>query len=286
MSWICQEYPRRILEFGQFTETTLELACPRVAQIFLENKEPLTMDVAKTPPRHVMWKMDNEDKGFLKQLEALRSQTMAEISACPHFDRVAMQQLYEHYDKLHHLVVRNKLQALEGEISALRLTGGDGTQFLFYPMEMMDKVIAYNLDESGLVFKLPELKKLIKGYYRYFNGFTGQQAADFYHTHRKRMQQALPETEEKYRAYYQYYLWEMLLTGYEDYHVLKVILLGHMYLQIYMVLDLVAWLDAEAKGEAYDISRQALVLSNLERRMRHNTGITDGILGRIRQDFL
>jgi hypothetical protein len=99
------------------------------------------------------------------------------------------------------------------------------------------------------------------------------------------MKAVLPGTPAKYTAYYVYYLLEMLLASYEDYHLLKVIQLGNMYLQIYMILDLVAWLDATAKGLPYDRLQQAMVLSNLERRMRHNTGVTDGILGRIRLDY-
>lgn len=78
----------------------------------------------------------------------------------------------------------------------------------------------------------------------------------------------------------------MLMSAYEDYHILRVIMLGNMYLQIYRVLDMVAWLMAREQGVKYDTASQAALLSNLERRMRHNLSITDGIMERIRREFL
>ena len=96
----------------------------------------------------------------------------------------------------------------------------------------------------------------------------------------------MPGTYDKYRKYYIYYLYEMLLCVYEDYHLLKTILLGNMYLELYMVMDAIAWLDCKKHKVTYDLDLQVRTLSSLERRMRHNTGVTDGILSRVRKDFL
>jgi hypothetical protein len=49
---------------------------------------------------------------------------------------------------------------------------------------------------------------------------------------------------------------------------------------------MVAWLMAREQGVKYDTASQVALLSNLERRMRHNLSITDGIMERIRRDFL
>ena len=99
-------------------------------------------------------------------------------------------------------------------------------------------------------------------------------------------QQGTYMTYDKYRKYYIYYFYEMLLCAYEDYHLLKTILLGNMYLELYMVMDAIAWLDCKKRKVTYNLELQARTLSSLERRMRHNTGVTDGILSRVRKDFL
>lgn len=287
MSRICKAYPRRILGFGAFSETTLELACPEAARLFLSQcaSTELTMVPQVAEPREILWPMDNSDPLFLDFLIKLRDLTIRQIYDCPHFDRKAMTELYVFYEGLHQLTVNNRLQSLEAQLDTLDLQGGDGSQLLFYPMEVADKVIAYNLDDHLLRRKLPRLHELLRQYYRTFDSLTESQAQDFFHENMEKMKAVLPDTPTKYTAYYVYYLLEMLLASYEDYHLLKVIQLGNMYLQIYMILDLVAWLDATAKGLPYDRLQQAMVLSNLERRMRHNTGVTDGILGRIRLDY-
>lgn len=287
MSWICQEYPRRILEFGSFTETTLELACPEAARLFLAHGSDCVMKPAETPPCHIMWRMDNEDAPFLAFLCRLRDVTLKQIEGCRHFDAVALQELYDGYKGLHELILNNQLSKANEAAAQMSITGGDGSFLLFYPMGIMDRVIAYNLDiPGGIKAPLAGCRPLLRRYYHFFNSLTEEKAARFFHDKMAQMMEALPGTAEKYRAYYRYYLYEMLLSVYEDYHLWKVILLGHMYLQLYMVFDLVSWLDCCQKKLPYDDAAQALVLSALERRMRHSVVVREGILGRIRQEFL
>ena len=40
------------------------------------------------------------------------------------------------------------------------------------------------------------------------------------------------------------------------------------------------------KNKQYDMAMQAELLAALERRMRHNTSVADGILERLRKEFL
>ena len=285
MSTICQEYPRRILTFGEFTETMLELACPRVAELFLQQEGRFSMKGQVPKPGHTMWEMENDDPAFLHFLEQCRTTLIEQITACPTFDAGVQRGVYRFLDEIHEHVLRNQMQEA-AVVQPHLLTGDESAGELFYPMELVDKVIAYNIDSVRLFRKHPQLKKLLSRYYHYFNSLTGQEAEAFYETKFREMVQELPKTREKYRAYFIYYLYEMLLAAYEDYHLLKVALLGNMYLQIYRLLDLVAWMDHREQGKDYGIAEQAYVLSNLERRMRHNMTITRGILGRLRNDFL
>lgn len=300
MSWICQEYPRRILDFGPFCETTLELACFKVASIFVAERELPTMVESTEVPEHMMWKMENEDKRFLSILEKMRKHIICQIADAKRFDATLQNNLYDYIKMQHDLLVRNKMDEVEKNLHVLQLEEkngenntnalqqdpGDEENDLFYSMEIVDKVIAYNIDDVSLWQKSLPLKKLCRQYFHYFNGLTPGQAKEFYHQTRKKMEEDLPNLQEKYRNYYVNYLYQMFFTSYEDYHLLKVILLGNMYLQIYMLFDMVAWLEAKKKKESYSQEKQAEVLSALERRMRHNLAISDGIMGRLRKDFL
>ena len=53
MPRVCREYPRRTISYEAFAEIALELACPEVARLFLEEKEPLSLfGFAKIFPRN------------------------------------------------------------------------------------------------------------------------------------------------------------------------------------------------------------------------------------------
>ena len=162
----------------------------------------------------------------------------------------------------------------------------EDTKRIFFSMELVDKVIAHLLDTPNLAINNPKLKKAIQTYYRIYNAKTAGEAERMLETTWEQMEQELPGTYEKYRKYYIYYLYEMLLCAYEDYHLLKVMLLGNMYLELYMVLDAVCFTFCKQKNKQYDMEMQAELLAALERRMRHNTSVADGILERLRKEFL
>ncbi len=285
MSAICLEYPRRILDFGVMTETTLELACPYVAELFLQQEE-FSMTAGGPAPHHKMWKVENDDAAFLALLEEVREAVIGQIKGCSCFDAAAMNECYGFFRRLHESVVRDRMDEAKDMVAALKIVGENGEKMLFYPMELTDKVIAYQIDSPRMGRKHPQLKQLLRRYYHYFNQLTQQEAEAFFNGALAEMEQELPQTKEKYRRYFIYYLYEMLLAAYEDYHLLKVALLGLMYLQIYMLIDVVAYLDCKKEKKPYTPKEQAFVLSNVERRMRHNTALTRGILERLRKDFL
>ena len=291
MPRVCREYPRRTVSFGSFAEITMELACPVVAQLFLEEKKMLSMQPLGEQEHEVLWKIGNEDEAFLEWLQQLREVLVKEAQQVMSFDAAFLQHQYVCVDALHEMLMRNKLkdakQILEKyEQDVWEEHRPEDTKRIFFSMELVDKVIAHLLDTPNLAINNPKLKKVLQTYYRIYNAKTAGEAERMLETTWEQMEQELPGTYEKYRKYYIYYLYEMLLCAYEDYHLLKVMLLGNMYLELYMVLDAVCFTFCKQKNKQYDMARQAELLAALERRMRHNTGVADGILERLRKEFL
>lgn len=291
MPRVCREYPRRTISFGSFAEITMELACPVVAQLFLEEKEMLSMQPISGQEHEVLWQIGNEDEAFLTWLQQLRETLVKEAQQTAVFDAFFLQHQYVCVEAIHEMLMRNKLsdakQILEKyEQDVWEEHRPEDTRRTFFSMELVDKVIAHQLDTPNLAINNPKLKKVIQTYYRFYNAKTAGEAEQTLETIWEQMDQELPGTYEKYRRYYIYYLYEMLLCAYEDYHLLKVMLLGNMYLELYMVLDAVCFTFCKQKNKQYDMARQAELLAALERRMRHNTGVRDGILERLRKDFL
>lgn len=291
MPRVCREYPRRTVSFSSFAEITMELACPVVAQLFLEEKEMFSMQPIYGQEYEVLWKIGNEDPAFLAWLQQLREVLVKEAQQVAIFDAFFLQRQYVCVDAIHEMLMRNKLndakQILEKyEQDVWEEHRPEDTKRTFFSMEMVDKVIAHLLDTPNLAINNPKLKNVIKAYYHQYNAKTAGEAEQMLETTWEQMEQELPGTYEKYRKYYIYYLYEMLLCAYEDYHLLKVMLLGNMYLELYMVLDAVCFTSCKQKNKPYDMARQAELLAALERRMRHNTSVGDGILERLRKDFL
>lgn len=291
MPRVCREYPRRTVSFGSFAEITMELACPVVAQLFLEEKEMFSMQPLGEQEHEVLWKIGNEDPAFLEWLQQLREVLVKGAQQVSSFDAAFLQHQYVCVDALHEMIMRNKLndakQILEKyEQDVWEEHRPEDTKRIFFSMELVDKVIAHLLDTPNLAINNLKLKKVIQTYYHIYNAKTAGEAERMLETTWEQMEQELPGTYEKYRKYYIYYLYEMLLCAYEDYHLLKVMLLGNMYLELYMVLDAVCFTFCKQKNKQYDMAMQAEFLAALERRMRHNTSVADGILERLRKEFL
>ena len=291
MPRVCREYPRRTVSFGSFAEITMELACPVVAQLFLEEKKMLSMQPLGEQEHEVLWKIGNEDPAFLEWLQQLREVLVKEAQQVMSFDAAFLQHQYVCVDALHEMLMRNKLndakQILENYTQEVwEENKPEKAKHIFFSMEIVDKVIAHLLDTPNLAINNPKLKKVIQTYYRFYNAKTAREAEQMLEATWEQMEQELSGTYEKYRKYYIYYLYEMLLCAYEDYHLLKVMLLGNMYLELYMVLDAVCFTFCKQKNKQYDMAMQAELLAALERRMRHNTSVRDGILERLRKDFL
>lgn len=291
MPRVCREYPRRILDFGSFQEITMELACPVAAGLFLDQCQEISMEPWRGPHRESLWHMGNEDAEFLEFLRQLRQKTIAVIRDAESFDTALMQRIYRQYCRIHDALMRDHreeawdcLEQMDGMMEGK--TCDVVSAAVFFSMETVDKVIAHQLDHGSLGLPNDELKRRIRRYYRYFNGKTGKEAERIFCKIWEEMEQKMPGTKERYRAYYIYYLYEMLLSAYEDYHLLKVILLGNMYLELYMVMDGVTWLMCRDKGIPYTKELRAETLASLERRMRHDPNVTKGILEQVRKDFL
>ena len=300
MPRVCREYPRRTISYGAFAEIALELACPEAARLFLEEKEVLAMLPWKKEEREILWKIGNEDPPFLEFLQNLRQTMVDEAQTQERFDAALLYRQYRCFDSMHEYLMRDKRAEANAVLDVYRnqwqeskrvgeranLDADVPRRMLFFPMDLVDKVIAHQLDLPNLAVSNRELKRDILLYYRLCNGKTAGEAGEFLEKIWQKMEEEMPGTYDKYRKYYIYYLYEMLLCAYEDYHLLKTILLGNMYLELYMVMDAIAWMDCKKHKVTYNLELQARTLSSLERRMRHNTGVTDGILNRVRKDFL
>lgn len=193
MPRVCREYPRRTISYEAFAEIALELACPEVARLFLEEKEPLSMLPWQKEEREILWKIGNEDLPFLEFLQELRQTMVDEAQTQERFDVALLYRQYRCFDAMHEHLMRDKRAEANAVLDAYRnrcqesrrvgeqedLDAGAPRQMLFFPMDLVDKVIAHQLDLPNLAVNNAYLKKCIRLYYRLCNGKTAEEAGAF-----------------------------------------------------------------------------------------------------------
>ena len=155
MPRVCREYPRRTVSFGSFAEITMELACPVVAQLFLEEKKMLSMQPLGEQEHEVLWKIGNEDPAFLEWLQQLREVLVKEAQQVMSFDAAFLQHQYVCVDALHEMLMRNKLKDAKQILEKYQQDvweehRPEDTKRIFFSMELVDKVIAHLLDTPNL----------------------------------------------------------------------------------------------------------------------------------------
>lgn len=278
MPLICREYPRRNLDFGEFMEMTLELACPAVAALFLQERGRLTF--LQHQKRPALWIMGNEDPVYLAFLRRSREELLDYLWRDGLSWRQLVLGIYQYTAAVHDLLMRDRLQeAAQMKVSVPKGVCED--RYGFYSMPLMDRLLVLDVDHPRLRRRNPLLSEGIARYRKIFGRMTGSEAEIFFERQMERMAEADPQVPGKYRSYFSYYLQQMYLTAYEDYHILRIFHLGMACTQMLMLLDLVEFLTA---GHVAEPQRQAAVLSSMEKRLRHNAGISKAILERIRRE--
>lgn len=280
MTNICKHYPRRILGFGEFAEVTLELACPNVAYLFLQEQKRLSF-VPMDEERPVMWTMGNEDLSFLQFLLKSREEILSILwdEDMTYLD--SLHTIMGYIKECHSLIVRDKRQEA-AELNLLDFVLDTKNENLFfYDFEMIDKIISFDVYDPKLLKVNRGLFSLIRAYHKIFDQLTKEQSLNLVKETMEKLQAQKAVDMNKYRAYISYVLQEMYLSAYESYHILKEVQLAFLYSDLLKIFDIVSYLE---KGET-DLMTQSLTLSSMEKRVRHNEGLTVAIFERIRTTY-
>lgn len=305
MPRVCREYPRRILNFGEFTEITLEMACPEIARLVMADPRRLEF-VANDESRDTLWTLANDDKGFLESLVGCRTKILDVVWTKELSMSAVMRCIYEYSQGLHEILIKGSAKGIDDVdtrintyISHLSGDGSSGcshpesgsldggseymdSQYLLYKFSTLDKLLTYNIYDPRLKWAVPRLYKRIKSYHQIFDRMTEAQATDFISGKLEEMMAAGLVSMDKYRAYLSFTIQQLFLTAYEDYYVFRPVLLAFAYVQMLMIVDVCTYVS----GDSMALDNQILELGSLERRMRHNEATRDGMLERIRKEFV
>lgn len=282
MPLVCQLYPRRTVVALNRVETSVELACPAVAKAFLENAgnridfEPNEIPVV-TP-----WTLGNSNEDFLKFILDTRGKILDVIWDESLSINQVFFTVFRYCMMLQHQLLVNddnrysiRDRELEELIQKVRASQEDP---IFLDFEFLDKCLVYNIYDFALSYANPRLYKRIKKYKKIFDNLSSERAKELYVHKMGQFMRYNKNAHKKYRSYLSYLILQLYITAYEDYYLISQVVLPIIYTSQLMLCDLVRFIN----DEAFDIDTDTLELASLEKRMRHNPEVADGMLNRFR----
>lgn len=285
MPVICRNFPRRVLDFGERRESTLELSCPEAARLFLE--EIKVHNFIEDEKRESILDFYNDDKDFLNYLLSERKRLVDYvIKDGPLWEK--WESIYAYIYNVHDLIARDKiLEAMKLDLSEDKSLQGQHAiysqrKYAFYPVSVIDRMILEEIDRSAIIVKMPRFYKYIKGYIKIFSKKNVNEADAYFSDIITQMCEKYEHLEMKYKSYFTYLMQQEFLVAYESYSLIREVALCILYTQLLMMFDLTEYVRTGALNKKNEIS----ILYLCEHNIRHNPALIKNLYGIIREEIL
>lgn len=282
---ICRLYPKLTVDYGEWSETTLQLSCPSVAKLVLQKEQPITFYEGEAEETLIY--IQNQSKKDLyfwyeRRQELLDFWWQGMTRETIHWDSFVWQQklqgIYDYSRKLQDLVLRNQMDLVKKNCQLVLPEIAHGG-FGFYDFYFADQTLMKWVYHEKLAWKNPLLYENIKVYNKVFGKLTQEEAMEHMEQYLQQIEQIDPQRLYGYVQYFSIFLLQKYLFAYEDYHGLRQIMVGFLFLQWHMMLDGALFLSGkEKKGRA----TWETYFSALEKRIRHNQDMALALLDEIR----
>ena len=288
MPVVCRTYPREGVRYDKEARVVFSLSCPAVAKLFMEHLG--RREYVKTDrPLEFFWSIDNEDDDFMAFLkrdeEKLLDFLWQEDKDLSEIWPAMYAYLYQENDR----IIRDQLERTDeveltfdkekhGEYVLLR----DPT-YSFLKIKTIDHMVLDHITYSSLSVKEPKFFHLIRRYADIFGRQYLDKVDDYFDSQMRQMMEECPEAKLKFKSYFSWTLQEIFPLSFEYYSVLRQFLFAVLYTQLYMIFDLVDYME---KGKNRSMDRQAEVLYTIEQGIRHNPRLNQNLMNVIRDEFL
>ncbi len=288
MPLVCRTYPRETVEYYNEARSTLVLSCPAIAKLFIDNPGRRTFSPA-TMKVEVFWKIENEDEkmfAFLKKEE----EKLLDFFWNEKEDMSALwQAMYAYVYQKHDFIIRDKLLESDGVDLTLDKTKQaeyallNRPTYSFFKIETIDHMVLDCINYGALSVREPKFYHLIKGYLDLFGKQYLDDVDDFFDAKMREMLKECPDAYLRYQSYFSWCMNELFFLAYENYNIVRQFLYCVLYTQLYMIFDLVDYLE---KGKDRLPERLAEVLCVCEQGVQHNPTLKHNLMEVVRKEFL
>lgn len=288
MPLVCRTYPRETVEYYKEARSTFVLSCPAVAKLFIAHPGRRTFLPATTKVE-VFWKIENEDEKMFSFLKLEEEKLLDFFWNRPEDMSSLWQAMYAYIYRKHDFIIRDKLSESDGvELTLDKKKQGEYAllyrpTYSFFKIETIDHMVLDCINYGALSVREPEFYHLIKGYLNLFGKQYLENVDNFFDEKVREMLKECPTAYLRYQSYFSWCMNELFFLAYENYNILRQFLYCVLYTQLYMIFDLVDYLE---KGKDRSDERLAEVLCICEQGVQHNPTLKYNLMEVIRREFL
>ena len=275
---VCRRYPRTFLNFGSFTEVTLQLACPEVSRLFLQHYSDFSMTKRNFSMTDTLDRFGtNDDFHFLNQLAFSRDVLVHWLRDQGFSWEITSGMLVSYGRLAQNACIAGDFSFFDQTDLSLLFTEAPDDYAFSIDGKATDLLITSGLYHPKLSSRMPLLYKLCRRYFKTYDSMSAQEATLYFSTQKKKLWDTYPQYKLLFRSYFIYYVDCSFLLCFENYSFLRILTQGLIHTHLLMLF---ATLYLEEFGSLEE-SDMAKLISTYEKRARHNEDILSIMYDRI-----
>lgn len=273
---VCRQFPHQVLDLGDRREVTMLLSCYSAAKAFCEHPDEISfMDGGEELTSYYI--IENRDEPYLDFLLSERKKLLDVVADTSHDLPLIFSSVYAYAAATNARYLSNDARGTVSEVQFSfdpdewgEYAVGDGTDYAFFPIDMMDKCILNLIDYSFLFTRNRRLWRLIRKYQKLFGDLYQGEAEQWLKDKLEELYEKDSSFETRHRSYFYYTLLQIYPLAYESYFWQRQTLLSIFYTELMMIFDVTEYVTS---GKVPDRETQILTLCSLERGTRDRKSV-------------
>lgn len=296
MPKICRVFPRRCIAYGDYRESSLELACYEAARLFVgraartDTLGAIGFEQTDTETE-TYFEVPHVDTDLFAFFLRDRKRVLTYWNAHPSCWGYCLLAIYEHTYVKQYVLGSEGITAAES--LSLPLTeeqrklirvpdiAKTKTAYGFFSIRFLNTFIYGRLSVSCTKARNPYMYRLIRCYKKRFGGLYEAEADVFFEEHFAQMLAREPKLVRLFHTYFFYILMQSYLEAQADCYLLGPVIKSLFHFECMMLFVLVAYEEGTRLCE----EKLARIICSVEKAVRHSISFGDAIMDEVRKLF-
>ncbi len=296
MPKICRVFPQRCIAYGDYRESSMELACYEAARLFVQRvakQDTLgTIGYEQTDELvEAYFEVEHMDTELFAFFLRDRSRILSYWNEHPGQWRHSMRAIYEHTYVKQYVLGSDGVAA--AETLSIPLTreqkeqihvpdiAKTRTKYGFFSISFLNTFIYGRMTESCTKARNPYMHRLIRCYKKQFGSLYEAAADAIFEERMEKMLLQKPELMRLLHAYFSYILMQSYLEAQADCYILGPVIKSLFHFDCMMLFVLAAYEEETDLGE----EELAKIICSVEKAVRHSPSFGESVMDEVRKLF-